>query len=79
MDFTEIEIAKLFGSEAAESEDPNRLKEYYLKSNIYSQVITDLPLRILVGHKGTGKSALFQVAMQEELSKKKACNLNKTR
>ena len=79
MDFTEIEIAKLFGSEAAESEDPDRLKEYYVKSNIYSQVITDLPLRILVGHKGTGKSALFQVAIQEELSKKKACNLNKTR
>lgn len=69
MDFSEIEIAKLFGSEAAESEDPTRLKEYYVKSNIYSQVITDLPLRILVGHKGTGKSALFQVAMQEESEK----------
>lgn len=77
MNFTEIEIAKLFGSEAAESEDPDRLKEYYVKSNIYSQVITDLPLRILVGHKGTGKSALFQVAMQEELSKKRLAILIK--
>lgn len=66
MEFTEIAIARLFGSEAAENEDPSRLKEYYVKNNIYSQVITDLPLRILVGHKGTGKSALFQVAMQEE-------------
>ena len=31
-----------------------------------SQVANDLPLRILVGHKGIGKSALFHVAMEEE-------------
>lgn len=68
MEFNEIEIQKLFGHEAAEQEDPNRLKEYYLKSKIYNQVVTDLPLRILVGHKGIGKSALFKVAMDEEKS-----------
>lgn len=64
--FAEEEIQKLFGHEAAEDEDPLRLKQYYFKSNIYQQAITNLPLRILVGHKGIGKSALFQIAMLED-------------
>jgi len=63
--FTETEIQELFGHEAAEDEDPQRLREYYFKSTTYDQVITDLPLRILVGHKGIGKSALFRVAIAE--------------
>jgi len=66
LSFSEVEIQKLFGHEAAEDEDPQRLREYYFKTSTYEQVITDLPLRILVGHKGIGKSALFQVAMSED-------------
>lgn len=66
MTFSEQEIQALFGHEAAEDEDPQRLREYYFKGSIYEQVITDLPLRIVVGHKGVGKSALFQIAMQED-------------
>ncbi|MEP5230076.1 MAG: hypothetical protein ABJQ78_01485 [Alloalcanivorax sp.] len=66
MDFDEYELQRLFGHEAAEDEDPERLKQYYFKSKVYSQVVNDLPLRILVGHKGIGKSALFQVAIDEE-------------
>lgn len=66
MDFTEENIASLFGHEAAEDEDIERLRGYYLKSNVFEQVANDLPLRILVGHKGIGKSALFHVAMAEE-------------
>ncbi len=66
LSFSEVEIQKLFGHEAAEDETPERLREYYFKSNTYDQVVTDLPLRILVGHKGIGKSALFQVAMLED-------------
>lgn len=65
MDFTEENIAALFGHEAAEDEDIERLKSYYLKGSIYEQVVNDLPIRILVGHKGIGKSALFHVAMAE--------------
>lgn len=65
VNFTEINIQKLFGSEAAEDEDPKRLREYYFKSYAYDQMITDLPVRILVGHKGIGKSALIKVAMAE--------------
>lgn len=68
--FSEVEIQKLFGHEAAEDETPERLREYYFKSSTYDQVVTDLPLRILVGHKGIGKSALFQVAMLEDQEQK---------
>ncbi len=66
MDYTEENIAALFGHEAAEDEDIERLKNYYLKSAVYDQVANDLPIRILVGHKGIGKSALFHVAMAED-------------
>ncbi len=66
--FSEYNIQRLFGHEAAEDEDPARLREYYFKSSTYDQVVAGgLPLRILVGHKGIGKSALFQIAMAEDI------------
>lgn len=65
--FSEIEIQDLFGHEAAEDERPDRLRQYYFKTHTYDKVIANLPLRILVGHKGIGKSALFRVALQEDL------------
>jgi hypothetical protein len=68
MNFDEFELQRIFGHEAAEDEDPERLKEYYFKSKTYLQVVNDLPLRIVVGHKGIGKSALFKVAIDEETS-----------
>ncbi len=68
MDFKEENIAALFGHEAAEDEDIERLKSYYLKGAIYEQVANEMPIRILVGHKGIGKSALFHVAMDEDIS-----------
>ena len=64
--FDDTTIQQLFGFEDAESEPISRLKEYYFKKDTFERVITDLPVRILVGHKGTGKSALFKVAMSEE-------------
>lgn len=63
--FSDEEIAALFGYEAAEDERPNRLREYYFKNDIYDQIVSNLPLKIVVGHKGIGKSALFKVAQQE--------------
>jgi hypothetical protein len=59
-------IESLFGHEAAENEKPDRLRQYYFKSKVYESITADLPLRILVGHKGTGKSALFAVAQAED-------------
>lgn len=64
--FDELTIQRLFGNEAAEDEDIERLKEYYFKNDIFDKITVDLPLRILVGHKGIGKSALFNVAMFED-------------
>jgi hypothetical protein len=63
--FSETEIQKLFGHEAAEDEAPARLRQYYFKNDVYDRVTADLPVRILVGHKGVGKSALFKVAIWE--------------
>ncbi|HEY7153212.1 MAG TPA: hypothetical protein VH575_04555 [Gemmataceae bacterium] len=63
--FSEPEIQTLFGHEAAEDETPARLRQYYFKNDVYDRVTADLPLRILVGHKGVGKSALFKVAISE--------------
>ena len=67
--FSEVEIQQLFGHEAAEDEDRDRLREYYFKTSTYDQVVNELPLRILVSHKGVGKSALFNIAMAEDLDK----------
>ncbi|AWH86068.1 hypothetical protein HYN59_13525 [Flavobacterium album] len=64
--FDEVTIQKLFGNEAAEDEDTDRLREYYFKNDIFDKIAVDLPLRILVGHKGIGKSALFNVSMLED-------------
>jgi len=64
--FTEDNIYALFGNEAADSETLSRLKQYYFKTPTYDQIVGTLPLRILVGHKGIGKSALFKVAMSED-------------
>lgn len=63
--FSEENIQGIFGHEAAEDEKPERLKQYYFKTKVYERIINDLALRILVGHKGIGKSALFKVALHE--------------
>lgn len=65
--FDDPSIQRLFGHEAAEDEDPERLRNYYFKGNVFERATADLPLRVVVGHKGIGKSALFQVARQEDL------------
>lgn len=69
MNFTEPVIKEIFGPEAAEDEQIERLKSYYFKGDIYEQFHNDLPLRILVGHKGIGKSAAFKISYSENLEK----------
>lgn len=68
--FDEPTIQALFGKDAAEDESIERLREYYFKSDVFDKINNELPLRILVGHKGVGKSALFKVAMNEALENK---------
>ena len=69
IEFTDENIQKLFGYEDAESEPIERLKEYYFKNETYNRVASDLPIRILVGHKGIGKSALFRISISEDKEK----------
>ena len=64
--FDDVTIENLFGNEAADYENITRLREYYFKGKAYARVTADLPLRILVGHKGIGKSALIRYAMHED-------------
>lgn len=71
MIFSEEQIQGLFGYEAAEDEKLSRLKSYFFKNDAFSKVRADLPLRILVGHKGIGKSAIFRIAYQENVSNEK--------
>ena len=64
--FSPENIQRIFGHEAAEDENVDRLREYYFKTKIFDQIRAELPLRILVGHKGMGKSALFKIAIEED-------------
>ena len=63
--FTDNAIQSLFGNEAAENESIARLRQYYVKSDPFEMMTGEAPLRILVGHKGIGKSALVKVALAE--------------
>ena len=58
MIFNEENIRKIFGHEAAEDDDPENLSGFYVKSSAYETLKSNLPLYVVVGHKGTGKSAL---------------------
>lgn len=69
MKFTEETIKELFGPEAAEDESSSRLKQYYFKGDVYEKIHNQLPLKILVGHKGIGKSAAFKVSFLENQEK----------
>lgn len=64
--FSDENIQAMFGHEAADDETLSRLKEYYVKGDIYDRLTANLKLRILVGHKGIGKSAMFKIAANED-------------
>ncbi len=66
IEFDDVTIEKMFGKEAAEDEAPERLKQYFFRNKAYQNVVLDLPIRILVGHKGIGKSALLKVSYLED-------------
>ena len=68
--FTPVNIEELFGTEAAEQEDSIRLRKYFFKNKTYDNIRANLPLRILVAHKGIGKSAMFKVCHSEDVDRK---------
>lgn len=65
--FSEEQITGLFGELAAEDEDTSRFKNSFFKSTSYTKIHNDRPLRILVAHKGVGKSALFRMSYEENV------------
>lgn len=67
--FTEENIRKIFGHEAAEDDDSSNLYNFYVKNSAYELLKSSLPLYIVVGHKGTGKSALLKILEKEEMEK----------
>lgn len=66
MEFTEENVRMLFGHEAAEDDDEDNLYNFYVKGTAYNALKSALPLFIIVGHKGTGKSALLKILETEE-------------
>jgi len=64
--FNDENIQALFGIEDAENENPERLKEYFFRNKAFENLVVGLPIRVLVGHKGVGKSALLKVAYMED-------------
>lgn len=66
VDFTHSKIIDIFGNEDAENEKPERLKEYFYRNKSYENIISDIPIGIVVGHKGVGKSALLKMSSIEK-------------
>jgi hypothetical protein len=64
--FTDETIERLFGAEDAENETDDRFREYFVFNQSYESVRSSLPIRIVVGHKGIGKSALLRRAFLED-------------
>jgi len=65
--FDDETIAFLFGHEAAERDNPERLKKYFIKKSDYESVTSNLPLKIVIGFKGVGKSAVLKVSYLEDI------------
>lgn len=66
VEFTHSKIIEIFGNEDAENEKPERLKEYFYRNKSYNNIVSDIPIGIVVGHKGVGKSALLKMSSIEK-------------
>lgn len=64
--FDDETIREIFGTDTAEDEDAGRLKQYFFRNKSYQNIRSKLPLRLLVGHKGIGKSALLRMSHLED-------------
>lgn len=71
--FDDATIQRIFGADDAENEDDERLKEYFYRNMAYDSLTSDLPVRVLVGHKGVGKSALLKRAYLADLETNAPC------
>lgn len=67
IDFSEEQIRDMFGDLAAEDEKTDRFSAYFIKTDVYKKIHNFLPIRILVAHKGIGKSAVFRMSYLENI------------
>lgn len=67
IDFSEQQIREMFGDLAAEDEECKRFSSYFIKTDVYEKIHNFLPIRILVAHKGIGKSAVFRMSYLENI------------
>lgn len=67
VDFSEEQIREMFGDLAAEDEKRERFSSYFIKTDVYKKIHNFLPIRILVAHKGIGKSAVFRMSYLENI------------
>ena len=68
IDFSEEQIREIFGDLAAEDENKERFSSYFIKTDVYEKIHNFLPIRILVAHKGIGKSAVFRMSYLENIN-----------
>lgn len=73
LNFNNISLTSLFGSLAAEDDDPKNLANYFFKTDLYNKLMTDDKVKIVQGYKGTGKSAMLKMAFEELLTKDQFC------
>jgi hypothetical protein len=71
--FNDENIERLFGAEAAEDENPDRLKEYFYINKTYENIRNNMSIRVLVGHKGIGKSALLKRSYIDDIDNGRLC------
>lgn len=67
VEFTPDAIRALFGAEDAENESSERLRQYFYRNRAYDSLRSNVPIRIVVGHKGVGKSAILKMAYLEDM------------
>jgi hypothetical protein len=71
--FSDENIERLFGAQAAEDENPDRLKEYFYVNRTYDNIRNNLSIRVLVGHKGIGKSAVLKRSYLDDVETGQIC------
>lgn len=64
--FTHDNIGEIFGSDAADTEDPARLYSAFVSNESYYAVRAKNPITLVVGQKGIGKTALMLVSAMDD-------------
>ncbi|GGL30007.1 hypothetical protein [Caulobacter rhizosphaerae] len=64
--FSHDNLGEIFGSDAADTEDPARLYSAFVSNESYYEVRAPNPITLVVGQKGIGKTALMLVSSMDD-------------